>query len=95
MGEKVSVFKNIQTVWAKLKRYGKHDLEHESETGLCRARRQACVCHHFCTKTIQINLESLQSLAVQISVFDVKERLKTLDTDRGPIVSQTVAYRSD
>ena len=58
-------------------------------------RRQACVCHHFFTKTIQINLESLQSLAVQISVFDVKERLKKLDTDRGPIVSQTVAYRSD
>ena len=58
-------------------------------------RRQACVCHHFCTKTIQINLESLQSLAVEISAFDVKERLKTLDTDRGPIVSQTVAYRSD
>ena len=58
-------------------------------------RRQACVCHHFCTKMIQINLESLQSLAVQISVFDVKERLKTLDTDRGLIVSQTVAYRSD
>ena len=34
---KVSVFKNIQTVWAKRKWYGKHDLDYGLETGLCRA----------------------------------------------------------
>ena len=36
MEKKVSVFKNIQTVWAKRKWYGKHDLEHGSDSGLRR-----------------------------------------------------------